>query len=392
MTARTDFQAELDRIDADIAELGPGAFAAPLSAERVTKLVYRRYQRASLTGNLAALDEVEAAVDEAIAGLGPAPDLCLLKANLDLTLHRLVETRRDLEAGPGLRESVEGRTLAADLDLQEGRYLAAEEGYARIVAEHRTWDALARLAHLTAQMGDIDRAEQLYADAEDELTAKQMRSYAWVELQRGLLDLTHGRPHEAREHYRCAERAYSGYWLVDEHVAEWLGAQGKLAEAAALYAQVVARAPRPELRQALGELYVLLGESEPARACHETALAAYLQSARRGDVHYYHHLVDFYSDVAEDGPEAVHWARKDLALRNNFATQAALAWALYRDGRLEPATATIEVALASGVQDARLFARAAAIHQATGRTGEADRYTEMAARINPWHESFHSHH
>jgi len=392
MTARTDYQAELDRIDTDIAELGEGAFAARLNAETVTKLVYRLYQRASLSGNLAELDEVETAIDKAIEGLGPAPDLCLLKANLDLKLHRLGEARRDLDAGPGLRESVEGRTLAADLDLQEGRYQAAREGYARVIAEARAWDGLARLAHLTALMGDIDRAEQLYSEAEDELTAKQMRSYAWVELQRGLLDLTHGRPHEAREHYRRAERAYSGYWLIDEHVAEWLGAQGDFAEAAALYREVIARAPRPELRQALGELYTLMGEPGQARPWHDTALAAYLDSARRGDVHYYHHLVDYYSDVAEDGPEAVTWARKDVALRSHFSTQAALAWALFRDGQLEAATATIREALASGVQDARVFARAATIHQAAGRSIEAERYSEMAARINPWHERFHSHH
>jgi hypothetical protein len=44
------------------------------------------------------------------------------------------------------------------------------------------------------------------------------------------------------------------------------------------------------------------------------------------------------------------------------------------------------------VQDARLFARAATIHRAAGRTVEAEHYAGMAAGINPRHASFHAHH
>ena len=34
-----------------------------------------------------------------------------------------------------------------------------------------------------------------------------------------------------------------------------------------------------------------------------------------------------------DGAKAVDWARRDLALRENSSTQAALAWALLRNGQ-----------------------------------------------------------
>jgi hypothetical protein len=80
-----------------------------------------------------------------------------------------------------------------------------------------------------------------------------------------------------------------------------------------------------------------MGQPEQARLWHERALAAYPESARCSHVHYYHHLADFYSGVLEDGPEAVKWARKDAELRWNFSTQAALAWACYRDGRFTEA-------------------------------------------------------
>src|SRR6185503_2828417 len=111
--------------------------------------------------------------------------------------------------------------------------------------EERTWDKLARLAHFHFKMGDLEKADRLYDEAVDELTAKEMRHYSWLELQRGVLDLSRGHYGKARSHYERAERAYSGHWLVQEHVAELLGAEGKNDEAEAMYRRVIARVPRP---------------------------------------------------------------------------------------------------------------------------------------------------
>ncbi|HKP71824.1 MAG TPA: tetratricopeptide repeat protein, partial [Pyrinomonadaceae bacterium] len=355
MNEPTDFEIELERVEREISELEASALGVPVDSFKATKYVHRLYQRASLTGNLAEFEAAERAIDEAIRLLGYAPDLYFLKASIDFKLHRLAATRRDLETIPALAESFQGRVLCADLDFQEGRYEEARAGYEALIEEERTWDNLARLAHLKFRMGDAEAAERLYVEAEDELTAKEMRSYAWVELQRGLLNLKQGRYDKAREHYERAGRAYSGYWLVDEHMAELLGAEGKYAEAAALYEKVIARVPKPELQQALGELYELLGKPEEAQRCFERALSVYLESAERGDVHYYHHLVDFYADVRGDAAEAVRWARKDMELRRNFSTEAALAWALYRAGQLAEAFEMVKRALASGARDAHLF-------------------------------------
>src|SRR5262249_35614804 len=151
-------------------------------------------------------------------------------------------------------------------------------------------------------------------EAEDELTCKEMRAYAWVELQRGAMDLACGRYEEAHIHYQRAGKAYTGYWLVGQHRAGLLGATGKLDQAAVLYESVLARAAKPELRQTLGELYEHIGDRERARRCFDQALTAYLDAGSRGGVHYYHHLADYYADVAHDGEEAIKWAAKDLEL------------------------------------------------------------------------------
>jgi tetratricopeptide (TPR) repeat protein len=282
--------------------------------------------------------------------------------------------------------------IRADLDFQHGRYQMAENGYIEVLQRERSWGALARLAHLRGKMGGAADADALYEEAEDQLTAKEMRAYAWLEVQRGFLDFVHGRCGEARLHYRDADAAYPGYWLVDEHIAELLGAEGRYEEAAATFERVVSTIERPDLDQAIGEIYELAGQSGPAAHWKERALCAYLQSTRRGEVHYYHHLVDYYTDVVEDGAEAIKWAHKDLQLRENFATQAALACALYRDGQFSGAVRCIDRALASGVVDARLYFWASDIYIAAGNEVEGRELRQRAISRNPAVGGFHVHH
>ena len=387
----SDYELELGRLTRLVAKSEGDALAKPLNSERATKFVYLVYQRASLTGSLMELAAVETAINAAIEGIGPAGDLYFLKANLDFKLHRLGAVKQDLETGRGLKDSPQGKALQADLDFQEGRYREARRGYEALIHDEPAWDNLARLAHLKLKLGDFAGAEQCYIDAENELTVKEMRHYAWVQLQRGLVSLRRGSYEKAENHYRTAALAYSGYWLVDEHMAELCGAMGRFDEAVDLYRKVISSVPRPEFQQALGELYQSMGQPEQAKPWHEKALSAYLDSARKGEVHYYHHLTDFYCDVLHDGAAAVKWARKDIALRRNFSTLAALAWALYRADQLEEAVETMNEAISSGVVDAQLFFQAGTIYQAANGNGNGSKYLRMATEINPHYCDFHTH-
>ena len=60
--------------------------------------------------------------------------------------------------------------MQADLDLQEGRYQAARKGYLEfVIQKDPTWGDFARLAYLESKIGDATLADQLYAEAEDEI-------------------------------------------------------------------------------------------------------------------------------------------------------------------------------------------------------------------------------
>src|SRR5262245_2577372 len=235
ITKRTDYENELERINQGLAELNGSALNLPVDSAKVSRLADLQYQRAALTGNLDALGDADATLDYAIRYLGPSGDLYSLKANIHFKLHRLNDVEEDLQLGRDLLLSPPGRALQADLDFQKGRYDAARNEYEALITEERTWDALARLAHLLFKMGDLETADHLFDEAADELTAKEMRHYSWLELQRGVLDLSRGDYEKARNHYERADRAYSGHWLVQEHMAELFGAEEKFDEAERLY-------------------------------------------------------------------------------------------------------------------------------------------------------------
>lgn len=387
------YRAEMRHIEEALAEFGEtDAFAEPINARQVTQYLYCHYRRASLAGDPALLAAVDRAIDRALPLLTHAGDLYLLKASVALKLHKLADVEAAFLAIPSIATGGEGRLIRADLDFQRGRYGEAERGYREAVETERSWSALARLAHFHTKMGDARDADRLYCEAEDELTAKEMRSYAWLEVQRGFLAFSAGAYDKARSHYDRAEAAYPGYWLVHEYLAELLGAEGRYQEAIEIFEGLASAGSRPDLQQATAELCEIAGQTDRAAHWQEQALTGYLQSVQQGEVHYLHHLADYYSEVAKDGTEAVAWARADLRLRENFSTQAALARAFYRNEQHGEACMWIERALGSGALEAHLFSGAARIYAAVGDAALARNCMERATSLNPCVEKFHVHH
>jgi tetratricopeptide (TPR) repeat protein len=387
----TDYDAELERVEKDITDLGPTALVLPVQSELATKYLYRLYQHVSLTGNLQGLASIEKNIDRAIEQLGPAEDLCLLKANLNFKLHRLPETKQALQMAPALSGRAEGRSLLADIGFQSGRYVEARQAIEALIEEDRTWDNLARLAHMRLKMGDFAAADRLYLEAEDELTAKEMRSYAWVEVQRGLGAAMRGEHELALQHLTRADNAYSGFWMIQEYIGDIYAAQGDQQRAVVVYEEVLQQVRKPELLQKAGEIYAKSGQPEKAERLLDEALAIYLKSAEQGEVHYYHHLVEFYAAARLKPEECLKWASLDAALRDNFATQSALAWALYLNGQTAEAARKITQALESGAQDAGIFSKAADIYEAAGMHAESHQCEHKAHALNRHHATFHVH-
>lgn len=387
----TDYQQDLAKIELVMSSSSNHSLHSLIDPNVLFNDALYFFQKSSLTGHPGDFEKTDVAFDKALASFPIPADLYLLHTAFNLKLHRIREAKIDLEKLLFMDEDPKVQALKADIAVQEGNYETAITSYQNVIEKNRTWDNLSRLAYLQAKFGDFARAEQLYQAAEENISAKDMRSYAWVELQRGYLALSHGQYEAAWDHYQQADQAYSGYWLAKEYMAEWLATQRKFDEAIALYKLVIACTKRPELYHALGDLYAFMGKPDLAKPWHDKALTVYLDSASRGGVQYYHHLASLFADARLDGAEAVKWAKKDLLLRRNVTTRDALAWALFRNGQYPAAVDQINLALTFNWQDAHLYFHAGMIYFAAGLTDEGIRYLQKAVKINPHHDNFHAH-
>ncbi len=328
-----------------------GPQSVPMTAAgRATRHAMLALRYASLTSDFADFRAAEEAIDGALERVGPWPDLWYLKASFDFKLHRLARVEEDLAHVPELSAVPEIAALRADLALQEGRYDDARRGYETVLGGARTWDHLARLAYLDAKTGSSDAADALYAEAEELITAKEMRSYAWVELQRGLVDLDAERWDEALAHYRRADRAYSGYWLIEEHIAEVLGRLGETGQATARYRDLVERTNNPEFT---GALAAIVGRRDPAAAAdlYERAEEQFAERYRLYPEaalgHYLQLLLARPDSGGGSGPDLREMAERNHRLRPNGEAKTLLARAYLKLGEPDRARTVVDEILAS---------------------------------------------
>jgi tetratricopeptide (TPR) repeat protein len=306
----TDYELELKKIDAKLAK--------EKTTLRRTGLLY---QRAALTSDFNDFRAAERSIEQAFAEVGPSEDLLMLRANFNFKLHRLDATESDLrildEGTPGVA------ALRADLAFQRGQYDDARRGYAHEVELSGKWDDYARLAYLQSRTGDFAAADRSYAQAAEQISVKEMRSYAWVELQRGLLQFEQRHYDAALAHYRRADKAYSGYWLIEEHIAEVLDKLGKTKESIALYEQIIARTHNPEYVNALAritgrnELYAEADRLNAAR------FALYPEAAIG-------HMIRDALVRPAARPDLVQLAARNVALRPNAESKLLLARAFLK--------------------------------------------------------------
>jgi tetratricopeptide (TPR) repeat protein len=317
-------------------------------------------------------------------------------ARVQLASHQFAAAR---DTAKKLRTLAPGKSFSfgilGDALLELGDYSAAAEAYEKLAhAEEGSIDSETRLARLAVVRGELDAAREHFSNALKaikDLTPPVPQLLAWCCVQLGQLYFGRGDWENAEKQYQAALGALPDYWAALDHVAELRAAQENYPQAIALYEKVIARVPRPELCQALGDLYAFAGKPAEAKLWHERAAAIYLKAAEHGEALYWHHLAGFYSDSVEKPDEALKWARKDLEMRHSIFAHDSMAWALYRNGQFAEASVEMKKALALGTKDAHLFFHASMIATGNGDLAQGKEFLHRAADVNPHYNAFHVH-
>jgi tetratricopeptide (TPR) repeat protein len=321
----------------------------------------------------------------------------LALARVQLASHEFLAAR---ENAVKLRAIAPDKTFSlgilGDAFLELGEYAEAARLFTQLAkAEPESFESETRQAQLAIVRGEIDSAcdhfKRALKTTTTSLTPRQAQLEAWCSVQLGQLYFGRGDWINAEKHYKTALDAAPEYWAALEHIAELRAAQQNYAEATSLYEKVIARISRPELCQALGDLYAFVGKPAEAKPWHDRAATIYLKAVEQGAALYNHHLAGFYSDSVENPAEAVKWARKDLETRHSVYARDAMAWALYRDGQFAEAGREMKKALALGTKDSHFLFHASMIAIANGDLAEGKQFLQRAAEVNPHYNAFHVH-
>jgi tetratricopeptide (TPR) repeat protein len=397
-------------------EPAPNASSPPLNRERETQFLENRVQRdpddiiaqnwlaeiylqrVRETGSYEWLRRASEAARRSLASVRAEQNTTglFMQARVEHESHHFAAARdralalTKIETGKSRAFALLGDALLefGDLDLAAAAYEEMQKRKGDPV------ETETRLARLDLMRGVFDSARKHFekaVEAARDLAPAQPEMVAWCLVQLGQLAFNTGQWDAAEKHFQSAITELPGDTGALEHLGELRAAQEKYDESILLYEKVIARIPRPEFWQALGDVYAAMGKPAAAATWHARARDAYLRNIQEGNSHYFHHLAGFFSDTEENPVEALKWARKDLELRHSAAAKDALAWALYRAGEFESAANTARETLTSGSKDAHILFHAGMILLAAGDPVRGKEVLAEAGRVNPRHNSFHVH-
>lgn len=341
--------------------------------------------RVRSTGDLADLGRADVALDRA-RRLAPVGDVGLLlsEGQVAFTLHDFAAARdaaaEALERDPGNEAAV---ALFGDASLELGDEVSAFGAYEQLAPLDDTAPVLSRLARADLLTGNVEAAEArmraAIAAAEVAGFADQVAGHRLqlAELLRG-----EGRVDEAAEAYELMLEVAPDQVRALGGLARIREAQGRRDEAIGLLERATTRLPSPDLVADLGDLYALDGRD--AAAADAYALVERIAEVARatGSV-YDRQLVVFLADHDRRVADAVTLASAELTARTDVYGYDALAWALYKDGRLEEADAAARQALRLGTPDGRILYHAGLIALALDRADEARELLRAAATHEP---------
>jgi tetratricopeptide (TPR) repeat protein len=271
--------------------------------------------------------------------------------------------------------------VLGDAQVELGQYDAAFESFQTMVDLKPNLNSYARVSFARELTGDLEGAVEVMKMAVA-AGAPNTESTAWALVQLGNLYFNTGNLDAAAAQYEAALRNFNNYYLALAALGKVRAAQGQYNEAIQLYEQVAAIIPQPTTLAALGDLYARTGRPDQAKLQYDTVefigkLSSFNQQL------YNRELALFYADQNIKLAEALKLTTQEIKVRQDIYGYDALAWALFKNGRLDKAAEAIAAAMKLGTQDASIYYHAGMIYYRLGDQQQARQYLQQALKLNP---------
>jgi tetratricopeptide (TPR) repeat protein len=351
------------------------------------------FQRARETGDVSDYQLAEQSIAKSLdlvsvdfsadAALGTMAEVCMGEHRFS---DALVYAQKALSLGTG---DVSPFAIVGDAYADMGEYDKARIAYGRLTPRDMTLSPRAayardsRLSYLRFIAGDTAGAISLMKTAVTEGVEAQLPSenLAWLYYELGEYLTQAGDPAAADSAYIAALKTHPGDYRSLAALAKLRANNGRYAEAIVLYQKAIAVVPMPIFIAELGDLYA--GSGNQTEAKKQYALVEYI--GLLGHINQVLHNRDlalFYADHDMKLAEALNLAQKELEVRHDVYTWDALAWALYKNGKLTEAAQASEKAMRFGTRDSLLLFHAGMIAEALGQREQARSELNEALQIN----------
>lgn len=272
--------------------------------------------------------------------------------------------------------------VMVDGQVELGRYDEAVQTLQKMVDLRPDLESYSRVSYVRELYGETDGAiEAMHSAVQTALRGSE--SWAWTLTHLGHLYFNRGDLAQAAAIYAqvLAEKTDYPYALSGKARVE--AAQGNLTGAIALYRQITERLPLPEFIIALGELYEATGQPEAAR--QQYALVDVIQQLNAAaGMNVDLEMALFTASHGTDPVAAVAQARAAYAERPTLYGADTVAWALYQHGAYDEAWQFSQEALRLGTKDALLHFHAGMIAAKLSDEESARTHLQEALAINPY--------
>ena len=356
--------------------------ANPADPTSLAQLGMAYLQKARETNDPAYYAQAEDALKKALALQADSYDATAGLGSLQLSRHQFQDALswglKAQRLGP---QKAYGYGIIGDAQVELGDYEQAVDTFQRMINLRPDLSSYSRVSYMRELYGDVPGALQAMRQAA-EAGGPAPENAAWTHWQIGNLLFNSGQLAEAEKEYNMALTVSPGYLHAQAGLASVRAAQGRPAEAIALYKQAVATVPLPQYVAALGDLYAATGDAAAAKTQYDLVLYIFHVFEVNG-VDTGIEKAMFLADQDRDSAEAIRLAQAATKWRHDIHTQDTLAWVLYRAGQYPAALAAEQQAMHLGTQNALFYFHLGMIENKLGDSAKARAALQKALAINP---------
>ncbi len=270
-----------------------------------------------------------------------------------------------------------------DANVELGNYAEAEKA-AQWMLDIRPGNVpgLTRAAYLRELFGDIDGSVELMEMAYQQTPPNELEDRAWILTQIAHLRAQTGKLNEAENLLQQALVLFPNYHYAVGQLARVKTMQGRHSDAADLFLLQYRNAAHAENAYSLAEALERAGRATEAQKFFAEFEAKGQKEIELTD-NANRELVFYYANHANRPLEALRIAELEVARRHDAYTLDAYAWALSANGKNDEAQTHIERALAVGLRDAQLLYHAGAIAVRSGDVDTARNWLKQSLEANP---------